>query len=330
MGPGTLEEALSQMVLPDHPDLLVGLQTRDDAGVYRLNADMALIQTVDFFTPMVDDAYLFGQIAATNALNDVYAMGGTPLLTMNIVCYPRCEDMQVLRDILAGGLSKVQEAGALLVGGHTIDDQEPKYGLSVTGLIHPDRVIGNGGARAGDILYLTKPIGNGVIATAIKAEMASLEAYREAVQWMTILNRPASEAMQQIGVNAATDITGFGLVGHLYEMAAASQVDIELRSESVPLMREALNYADIGMIPAGAYVNREYLSSKVFYQENIQPIVNDLLFCPETAGGLLISVDAERAAALQKALEQRQTAYAEVGRVLSRPVDQASMIRICR
>lgn len=330
MGPGTLEEALKGINLPGHPDLLVGLHTRDDAGVYRISPDTALIMTVDFFTPMVDDPYLFGQIAATNALNDVYAMGGTPRLAMNIVCYPQCEDMQVLRDILAGGLNKIEEAEALLVGGHTIDDQEPKYGLSVTGLVHPDQVIGNSGAQPGDVLFLTKPIGNGIIATAIKAELVSAKAYEEAIRWMTTLNRAASEAMQEVGVNAATDITGFGIVGHLQEMAAASGADMELQAESVPVMSEALDYAGMGLIPGGAYSNRDYLSGKVVCQQPIDDPLNDLLYCPETAGGMLIAVDESRADALQQALKRRGVPAAAVGKVLTRPVDRPSVIYLRR
>lgn len=313
MGPGTLEEVLCDAVFPHHPDLLVGAQTRDDAGVFRISPDIALILTLDFFTPMVDDPYLFGQIAATNAINDVYAMGGTPRLAMNIVCYPECEDMQLLRDILAGGLSKIEEAGALLVGGHTVDDQEPKYGLSVIGMVHPNRVISNGGAKPGDVLILTKPIGNGIINTAIKAEMASQEASDEAARWMTTLNREASEAMQEIGVRAATDITGFGLIGHLQEMAAASEVEVELWTDKVPVMREVLDYASIGLVPGGAYANRDYLADKVVYEQEVDGILKDVLFCPETAGGLLIAVEESRADDMQQALQNRQVPAAVVG-----------------
>lgn len=246
MGPGALEEILSALDIPGHPDLLVGFGGRDDAGVYRLNETTALVQTLDFFTPMVDDPYVFGQIAATNALNDVYAMGGRPLLAMNIVCFPECGEMEVLGQILAGGLDKLKEAGALLMGGHTVDDNEPKYGLAVTGLVHPDRIIGNNGAQPGDMLILTKPLGSGVITTAIKAEMASLEAAAEAVSWMSTLNRAAAEAMQETGAHAATDITGFGLAGHLMELAAASRVDLEVDINRLPFMQGTLEYAAMG------------------------------------------------------------------------------------
>lgn len=328
MGPGTLEEVLKDFVFPSHPDLLVGAETRDDAGVFRVSPDTALILTVDFFTPMVDDPYLFGQIAATNAINDVYAMGGTPLLAMNIVCYPQCEDMQVLRGILAGGLSKIEEAGALLVGGHTIDDQEPKYGLSVTGKVHPDRVISNAGAQPGDVLVLTKPIGNGIIATAIKAELASQEACDEAVRWMTTLNRAASEAMQEVGVHAATDITGFGLIGHLQEMAAASGVEAELWASRVPLIREALDYAGMGLVPGGTYRNRDYLAAQVVYEEELDGPLKDVLFCPETAGGLLIAAEASRADALLQALQERQVPAAVIGRIRTETARQLGKIYV--
>jgi selenide,water dikinase len=303
------------MNVPTHPDLLVGIDTRDDAGIFKLNKDLALIQTLDFFTPMVDDPYVFGQIAATNAINDIYAMGGRPLLAMNVVCFPQCEDMQILRGILEGGLSKIKEAGAFLVGGHTVDDNEPKYGLAVAGLVHPARIIGNAGACPGDRLFLTKPLGNGIIATAIKAEMASEKAYEEAVKWMSMLNRNACEAMQEVGVNAATDITGFGLLGHLFEMASGSDVEVELYADRVGFMTDTLEYANMGLIPGGAYTNREYLTDKIAITGDVDPVIKDLLFSPETAGGLLIAVSEEKARALQAAMKERDVACFHVGRI---------------
>ncbi len=302
---------------PTHPDLLVGIDTRDDAGVFRLNSEQAIIQTLDFFTPMVDDPYLFGQIAAVNALNDVYAMGGTPLLAMNIVCFPACEDLKVLQSILAGGLSKVVEAGALLVGGHTIDDLEPKYGLAVTGLVHPDRVLDNAGARPGDLLYLSKPVGNGILATAIKAEMISEASYQEASKWMSSLNQVAAQGLKKVEVHALTDVTGFGLVGHLYEMAAASQVTVELYADRVPLMEGAMEYAQMGLIPGGAYKNRSYLQDKYHSTEDVDLAILDILFSPETAGGLLIAVGADQADKLGQAMEELRCNYFLVGKVLS-------------
>lgn len=296
----------------------MGINTRDDAGIFKLNEDLALIQTLDFFTPMVDDPFVFGQIAATNAINDIYAMGGRPLLAMNIVCFPQCEDMQLLREILEGGLSKIKEAGAFLVGGHTVDDNEPKYGLAVAGLVHPNKIISNDGARPGDLLFLTKPLGNGVIATTIKAEMASAEAYNDAVGWMSMLNRKACDTMQEIGINAATDVTGFGFIGHLFEMAAGSNVQVEVYADKVEFMTGALEYANMGLIPAGAYTNREYLADKVEYTREIDPTLRDLLFSPETAGGLLISLPESKALELMAAMEKRACRCFNVGRVIDK------------
>lgn len=311
---------------PTHPDLLVGIDTRDDAGVFKLNSEQAIIQTLDFFTPMVDDPYLFGQIAAVNALNDVYAMGGTPLLAMNIVCFPACEDLRILQSILAGGLSKIVEAGALLVGGHTIDDNEPKYGLAVTGLVHPDRVLDNAGARPGDLLYLSKPIGNGILATAIKAEMISDASYQEARKWMSTLNKLAAQGLSKVEVHALTDVTGFGLVGHLYEMASASQVTVELYAKRVPLIEGALEYAQMGLIPGGAYKNHSYLQDKFQAAADLDQAILDILLSPETAGGLLISVPAHQAEPLAQAMEELQCSYFLVGKVLSQGF-QAIQIR---
>jgi len=293
------------------------LHTRDDAGVYKLSDEHALIQTLDFFTPMVDDPYVFGQIAATNAINDVYAMGGRPLLTMNVVCFPQCEDMAVLGKILEGGLSKIKEAGALLVGGHSVDDNEPKYGLAVTGLIDPQQIISNSAARPGDLLYLSKPLGNGVITTAIKAEMAASGDIEEAVGWMTTLNKAASEAMQQCGIKAATDITGFGFLGHLYEMAVASDVAVEVYAQMVPLMSGSLGYAGMGLIPAGAYNNRDYLQGKISYHDEIDPDRRELLFCPETAGGLLMAVPTGQEQDFLRRMAESRIKVSLVGRVLA-------------
>ena len=309
---------LNGLEWPHDKNLLVGISSRDDAGVYRLNDELAIIQTMDFFTPMVDDPYTFGQIAAVNAINDVYAMGGQPLLAMNLVCYPKCADMFMLRKILEGGLSKVKEAGALIVGGHTVDDNEPKYGLSVCGLVHPDQVISNSTALPGDRLFLTKPLGNGIIATAIKAEMASPSATDEAVYWMSMLNKIGCEVMQQVGVNAATDITGFGLAGHLYELAAGSDVEVELNTDQIRFMEGTLEYANLGLVPGGAYTNREYLADKVEYQEEIDITRRDLLFSPETAGGLLVALDDNKADAFQKAMQERDCLCYEIGRVLQK------------
>lgn len=310
-----MENILADFWIPEHPDLLIGIETRDDAGVFKLNEQQALIQTVDFFTPMVDDPFIFGQIAATNAMNDIYAMGGKPLLVMNLVCYPECGDMKILQEILGGGLAKIKEAGALLVGGHTVDDIEPKYGLSVSGLVHPEKVVYNSGACKGDLLVLTKPLGNGIISTAVKAEMVSEKAYNEAVKWMVMLNREACGVMQAVGVSAATDVTGFGLIGHLYEMVKASNVNAELYAEKIEFMEGVTEYANMGLIPGGAYVNRDYLQSKIDYDKDIDPALIDLLSSPETAGGLLIAVSENRVAQLAAEMAKTKSRCSVIGRI---------------
>ena len=294
MSPGDLDQILCGLDLPTDANLIAGAATGEDAGVYRLNDDTALIQTVDFFTPIVDDPYHFGQVAAANALSDVYAMGGKPLLAMNLVAFPIKElGRSVLQEILRGGLDKIKEAGALLVGGHSIEDPELKYGLSVTGVVHPDRVVLNSGARVGDRLLLTKPLGTGILATALKGGLAGKETEALITQVMATLNREAAELMQSVGAHACTDITGFGLVGHLYEMALASGVAIRIDSRSLPVLPEALYYAGMGIIPEGAHKN------KAFYAPHLKSSLEELdpmemvLFDPQTSGGLLIAASAE-------------------------------------
>ena len=280
---------LCQLTPQHDPQLLVGLGTSDDAGVYKLNDTTALIQTVDFFTPIVDDPYLFGQIAAANSLSDVYAMGGRPLTAMNIVGFPiGVLDKEVLLAILQGGQSKVNEAGALIVGGHTIDDSEPKYGLSVTGTVHPDRVLTNAGAKPGDCLILTKPLGTGILATADRADMFPI-GVQAAMESMAMLNRLAAETAERFNVHACTDITGFGLLGHLYEMTAASHVRAEIDSQSLPLLPDALLAAASGLVPAGAYANRAYLK-QVSFASDVSEALRDIAFDPQTSGGLLYSL----------------------------------------
>ena len=293
------------------------METGDDAGIYKLNDETALIQTVDFLTPMVNDPYIFGQIAAVNALNDVYAMGGKPLLCMNITCFPECEDLELLKKILSGGLSKIIEAGALLVGGHSVDDMEPKYGLAVTGIIAPDKVITNSGAKPGDVLLLTKPLGSGVIITADKADMASTESLSAAQYWMTKLNREEAELIAQLEIHAATDITGFGLMGHALEMAAGSHVQMELFTKDIPLLPQVLDYAHIGLIPAGAYANRDFYKDKVLMPHNLDPDLRDVLFSPETAGGMLIALDKSQADIFIKHKEQQQGFVRIIGQIPS-------------
>lgn len=295
--------------------LLVGIGTSDDAGVYKLNDTTALIQTVDFFTPVVDDPYLFGQIAAANSLSDVYAMGGKPLTAMNLVCFPSCSlGGEVLLDILRGGQEKVAEAGAVIVGGHTIDDAEPKYGLSVTGLIHPDRVWTNASARPGDCLILTKPLGTGILATAAKAELfpAGVAAATES---MAALNRNAAETAARFAVSACTDITGFGLLGHLYELAFASGVRLEVESSALPLLPDAQEAAAMGLVPAGAYANRSYLET-VAFASAVAESIRDLCYDPQTSGGLLLSLPEDQAGKLLAALHNAGIAGAAlVGQV---------------
>ena len=259
--------------------------------MYKLNDDIALVQTVDFFTPIVDDPFTFGQIAAANALSDVYAMGGTPLTAMNVVCFPqKTMDITILREVLAGGIDKVHEADVVLVGGHSVEDPELKYGLSVTGIIHPDKVVHNGGAKAGDRLILTKPIGTGIITTAIKGGMANETAIVKAIESMSMLNRRAAELMQEVGINACTDITGFGLLGHAVEIVQASNVAMVIQSSSVPYFPEARELANTGMVPGGTHRNRDFYGALIEIAPGTPDYMVDILFDPQTSGGLLISV----------------------------------------
>lgn len=300
IGPEVLASVLSKLPKnKEDSNLLVGLDTSDDAAVYKLNEDIALIQTLDFFTPMVDDPYIFGQISAANSLSDVYAMGGSPIVAMNIVCFPSCYDMNVLSKILKGGFDKVKESGALLVGGHTVDDKEPKYGLSVSGIIHPKKVLSNSNAKEGDKLILTKPIGVGILNTAMKENLVSNEVSDKVIEVMTHLNKYAAKSFEHIDVNSVTDITGFGLLGHALEMAKASNVSIEINHKNVPILDGAIDMANMGIIPAGMYRNKEYISKHV-EMENIDTSIEDILYDPQTSGGLLISVREELAEELVK------------------------------
>ena len=269
--------------------MIVGIETSDDAAIYKVTDEIAMIQTVDFFTPIVDDPYMFGQIAAANSLSDVWAMGGEPAVALNIVGFPNCLDPAILGDILAGGAAKVKEAGAVLVGGHSVQDDEPKYGLCVSGFVHPQKIFKNYGCRPGDILVLTKPIGSGVVNTAIKAEMASASAIREAQTVMASLNQKGKRVVEKYNVSACTDITGFGLLGHCVEMASASEVTFEINVRDVAYFADAIDYAKMGLIPAGAYKNRGYSIGKVDVG-SVEEHYLDLLYDPQTSGGLLISV----------------------------------------
>ena len=296
--------------------LIVGLDTSDDAAVYKMNDHQAIIQTLDFFTPIVDDPYMFGQIAAANALSDVYAMGGVPLVALNIVAFPECLDMNILKAILTGGADKVKEAGALLVGGHTVNDDEPKYGLSVTGEVHPDKVLTNAGARVGDILVLTKPLGTGILNTVMKAEMLSDEVSDEVSRIMATLNKVAAEALVGLDVSACTDVTGFGLGGHAFEMADGSQVTLRIDFDQVPIMPETRQYAEMGLIPAGCYRNANYIADKI--ENNLKNSVDtDILFDPQTSGGLLVAVSPKDLEKLTNYYDKHlTTAYGVIGEVL--------------
>jgi selenide,water dikinase len=285
----------------------------EDAGVYKLTGDLAIIQTVDFFTPTVDDPFTFGQIAAANSLSDVYAMGGKPLTAMNIVCFPiQTMDISILREILRGGIEKIREAGVVLVGGHSVDDQELKYGLSVTGTVHPDKVIRKEGSAPGDKLILTKPLGTGIVSTAIKGGVASTQAIAKVVKSMTTLNQKASEIMQEIGVHACTDITGFGLLGHAAEMIEGTGVGMVIYANSVPIFPEAKEMAGMGMIPGGLNRNRDYRKSIVKMDNDVDGIMADILFDPQTSGGLLMSVPAEKASILLERLREARISGASI------------------
>jgi selenide,water dikinase len=307
--------------IPTDPNVLVGLERADDAGVYKISDDLALIQTVDFFTPIVDDPYWFGQIAAANALSDVYAMGGVPKTAMNLVAFPAKDmDISVLRRIIEGGLVKMREAGVVLMGGHTVEDPELKYGLSVTGFIHPDKVLTKKNLKAGDLLILTKPLGIGIIATAVKGGLASPEITETVTQTMAILNKDAAEVMRDYPVHACTDITGFGFLGHLAEMVLGSGYGVKIQSVAVPVFPETLSYASMGLVPAGAYRNREFREKMVVFAASVERNVQDVLFDPQTSGGLLISVDGTRAENLLRDLKAKGIHAATiVGEVISEP-----------
>ncbi len=275
-----------------------------------------MILTTDFFTPVVDDPYTFGQIAAANSLSDVYAMGGKPVTAMNIVCFPTCQPMDILKEILRGGADKVAEAGAIVVGGHTIDDNEPKFGLSVMGMVHPKKVAANSGAKPGDMLILTKPLGIGILNTAIKADILDEGIIKKAVEIMAYLNKDACEAMTEVGINGCTDITGFGFLGHAYEMAAASKVSLEIWSDYLPIIKERVEFAKMGIIPAGTYNNEGYLREHVSFADSIKQEIKDIMYDPQTSGELLISVPEQRFEKLMEELRKRnKTDFSVVGKV---------------
>ena len=298
-------------------NLLVGAETSDDGAIYRINDQVAMIQTLDFFPPMVDDPWDFGQVAAANALSDIYAMGGEPKVALNIAAFPSGLDTGILKKILEGGASKILEAGAVMAGGHTIRDKTPKYGLSVSGFVHPDRIWKNCSARPGDVLVLTKPLGVGVINTAVKARLASPEAARSVLQVMTTLNRYARDVACGFTVHACTDITGFGLLGHALEMAKGSQVTIRLKAERIPVLCWAEEYASMGLVPVGAYRNREFVGARI-RMHRVEEWMQDLLFDPQTSGGLLFAVPEREVEEFCRRLSKGAYPAAVIGKVEER------------
>jgi len=292
----------------------------DDAGVYRLTDDLAIIQTIDFFTPIVDDPYTFGQIAVANALSDVYAMGGKPITAMNIVCFPvESLDISVLQKILTGGVDKLSEAGVPLLGGHSIDDPELKYGLSVTGTVHPKKLVANSGAEPGDQIILTKPLGTGIINTALKAGVAPQETIDKVTRYMAMLNDKASELMQEVGVHACTDITGFGLIGHSIQLARNSHAGIDYSISAMPIFHEADDFAERGLIPGGLSRNKDFYSASVTISDEVPASLQDVLFDPQTSGGLLIFITPDKAELL---LGKLHGAGIEEAAIIGEVVDQ--------
>jgi selenide,water dikinase len=308
-----------------HPDVIVGTDTSDDAGVFRLRPDLAIVNTVDFFTPIVDDPYVFGQIAAANAFSDVYAMGGDPRTALNIVGFPKGQmELSILTAILAGGAERAEAAGAVVIGGHTVVDKELKYGMAVTGVIHPERVVRNVGVKAGDALVLTKALGTGIIATALKRGGASAESVNAAVGSMVTLNRTASEVMRRLPVHACSDVTGFGLLGHAYEMASGSDVTLSIDAAALPVLHGARELAERGFLTGGCGRNRDFLSDKVTVAALVPGAVVELAFDPQTSGGLLIALPQEHAADLLGALRSAGVEAVLVG--FARPQSDVSIL----
>jgi selenide,water dikinase len=315
-----LDKVLGKLPRQNDPNVLVGFDHADDAGVYKITPDLAMVQTVDFFTPVVDDPYVFGQIAATNALSDIYAMGGKPVTSLALVCFPEKADLDILERILAGGLSKMVEAGCVVIGGHSIRDQEPKFGYAVTGLIDPKKILANAGAKPGDALIFTKALGTGVISTAIKRGKAEPAWIDAAIQSMTTLNKRGAEVIQQgeFRIHAMTDVTGFSMIGHAREMVLASEVSFRLNADSIPLLPGALECVRAGYIPRGLNNNRDFAECVVEYGDDVPEDLRSLLFDPQTAGGLLISVALEDSARLTQSLNAAGVPAVQIGEVVSR------------
>jgi selenide,water dikinase len=304
------------------------MEHAEDAGVYRLTDQLAIVQTVDFFTPIVDDPYTFGQVAAVNALSDVYAMGGNPLTAMNIICFPICKmDIVILQQILLGGLSKLREAGVILVGGHSVEDDELKYGLSVTGVVHPAKVLFNRGAQPGDRLILTKPLGTGIVSTAVKAGLAGDEVVAKSIRCMTTLNKTAAELMTVTsGVHACTDVTGFGFLGHACEMIQNSSVGMKINAAAVPFFSEIRELVENGILPAGLHRNRDFRQAMIDRATNIPDWLEDIFFDPQTAGGLLIALAADQAEGLLTQMHVRGLSDAAiVGEIVAEPAGRIQL-----
>lgn len=314
VGAGVLAQLLEGIKMHSDPNLLVGFDHSDDASVYKISDNLALVQTVDFFPPIADDPYTFGAIAATNALSDIYAMGAEPKLALNIMAVPENMPKKTVHEILKGGYDKVYEAGALITGGHSILDDEPKYGLAVTGFVHPEKVLTNSGAKPGDVLLFTKPVGIGVLTSAMKADMVSEETKQFAYHMMMTLNKSARDAMVKYQVHACTDITGFGMLGHLLEMAQSSNAEIHLDTGEIAFIPEALNFAKLGILPAGMYRNRSFAEEWVDSGE-VETAIQDLLYDPQTAGGLAIAVSPEDAETLLNELKTCVPAAQRIGTV---------------
>ncbi len=307
------------------PRVLVGLETSDDAGVYLLRDDLAIVQTLDFFSPLTDDPYMFGQIAAANSLSDIYAMGARPLTALNIACFAPCLPLSVMGEVLRGGAEKAAEAGVVLLGGHTVENADVKYGLSVTGIVDPNKIIKNSGAQVGDSIILTKPIGTGIIATAYKAELADEACLQAALNSMAELNKTAADVLSAYRIHGGTDITGFGLLGHAAEVARASQVELVLSAGAIPLLPDTLDYAAMGLIPAGAYRNAEHFGSSVSLDPSIPETLVDAFYDPQTSGGLFFSLPSKEAEHALAALKQAGVPAAIIGRCVA---GVAGMVRV--
>ncbi len=331
LGPSELSQAVRSLDLTaghNDPNLLVGMETLDDAGVYKVADDTALVQTLDFITPLVDDPYAFGRIAATNALSDIYAMGGRPITAMNVVCYPRGGDMAILGEILRGGLDKIREAGASLVGGHSVCDPEIKYGVSVTGLVDPAKIWTNSGARPGDKLVFTKQLGTGIIAAAIKQQVAPQASIDAALESMTTLNAEAKRQAESLDVHAATDVTGFSLMGHLYQLARASNVAVTLNSAAIPILPGALHLAEQNITPGGTERNRAYAAPYSDIASAIPQPFTDILYDPQTSGGLLFALSPEDADTLVRIRQEKNQPVAIIGEVSAIHIDNTPYIRV--